>query len=143
MRKVGKNTKNETTWELNWEPLGTHFETAAFQNRADKRVAALLCESFFENVSRSVPKWVFKGNCQVQKVSRCVFETVKTGVISQDPPFDTKPLKSDFLMILNSILEAFWEPGLLTFCFLVAPVANACMFFGSQFPSLFLCVKSG
>ena len=27
-------------------------------------------------------------------------------------------------------------PRLLTFVFLVAPVANACMFFGSQFPSL-------
>mgnify|MGYP000211336882 CR=1 FL=1 len=21
--------KNEATWELNWEPFGTHFETAA------------------------------------------------------------------------------------------------------------------
>ena len=45
-------------------------------------------------------------------------------------------------MILSSILEAFWEPGLLTFCFLVAPVTNACMFFGSQFPSLIFSVKS-
>ena len=68
-----------------------------------------------------------------------MFGTVKTDVFSQGSPFDTKPLKTDFLMIS----EAFWEPSLLTFCFLVAPVANACMFFGSQFPSLFLCVKSG
>ena len=67
-----------------------------------------------------------------------MFETVKTNVFSQDSPFDTKALKADFLMILGSILEAFWEPGLLTFCFLVAPVANTCLFFGSQFPSLIL-----
>ena len=71
-----------------------------------------------------------------------MFETVKIGVISQDPPFDTKPLKSDFLMILNSILEAFWGPGLLTFCFLVAPVTNVCMFFGSHLTSLLFSVKS-
>ena len=45
-------------------------------------------------------------------------------------------------MILSSILEAFWEPTLLTFCFLKAPVAAACMFFGSQFPGLIFCVKS-
>ena len=45
-------------------------------------------------------------------------------------------------MILSLILEAFWEPGLLTFCFLVAPVANTCLFFGSQFPSLICSVES-
>ena len=45
-------------------------------------------------------------------------------------------------MILSSILEAFWGPGLLTFCFLVAPVTNACMFFGSQLTSLIFSVKS-
>ena len=45
-------------------------------------------------------------------------------------------------MILSLILEAFWEPGLLTFCFLVAPVTNACMFFGSQLTSLIFSVKS-
>ena len=63
LRKVGKSTKNETTWELNWEPFGTHFETVASQNRADKGFIALLCQSFFESVSRSVPKRVFRGNC--------------------------------------------------------------------------------
>ena len=73
---------------------------------------------------------------------RCVFETMKTCVFSQDSPFDTKPLKADFPMILASILEAFWEPGLLTFCFLVAPVANACMFFGKSVSELdLLCEK--
>ena len=51
------------TWEINWEPFGTHFETAASQNRADKRFVALLGQSFFESVSRSVPKRVFRGNC--------------------------------------------------------------------------------
>ena len=55
--------KNEATWELIWEPFGTHFETAASQNRADKRFVALFCQSFFESVSRSVPKCVFRGNC--------------------------------------------------------------------------------
>ena len=70
-----------------------------------------------------------------------MFETVKR-MFSQDPFFDAKPHEIDFVMALSSILEAFWEPGLLTFCFLVAPVANACMFFGSQFPSLIFCVKS-
>ena len=45
-------------------------------------------------------------------------------------------------MILRSILKAFWGPGLLTFCFLVAPVTNACMFFGSQLTSLIFSVKS-
>ena len=57
-----------------------------------------------------------------------MFETVKTDVFSQGAPFDTKPLKADFLMILGLVLETFWEPGLLTFCFLVAPVTKACMF---------------
>ena len=47
-----------------------------------------------------------------------------------------------FLMILYVILEAFGGPGLLTFCFLVAPVTNACMFFGSQLTSLIFSVKS-
>ena len=61
MRKVGKSTKNETTWELNWEPLGTHFETS--KNRADERFVVLLCQFFFESVSRSVPKQIFIGNC--------------------------------------------------------------------------------
>ncbi len=45
-------------------------------------------------------------------------------------------------MIFSLILEAFWEPGLLTFCFLVAPVANTCLILGSQFPSLIFSVKS-
>ena len=71
-----------------------------------------------------------------------MFETVKTNVFSQDSPFDAKPLKPDFLMISGSILEAFWGLGLLTFCFLVAPVAYACMFFESQLPSLMFCMKS-
>ena len=57
-----KNTKHEATWQLIWEPFGTHFETAASQNRADKGFIALLCQSFFESVSRSVPKRVFRGN---------------------------------------------------------------------------------
>ena len=46
--KFEKEQKNEATWELNWEPFGTHFETAASQSRAGKRFVALLCESFFE-----------------------------------------------------------------------------------------------
>ena len=56
--------------------------------------------------------------------------------------FDSKPPGTAFLMILSSILEVFWGPGLLTFCFLVAPVTNACMFFGSQLTSLISSVKS-
>ena len=60
--KFEKVQKNEATWELNWEPFGTHFETAASQNRADKRFVALLCDLFFESVSRSVPKRDFRGN---------------------------------------------------------------------------------
>ena len=71
-----------------------------------------------------------------------MFETVKTYVFSQDSFFTAKPLKADFLMISGSILEAFWEPGLPTFCFLVAPVANTCLFFGSQLTSLIFSVKS-
>ena len=71
-----------------------------------------------------------------------MLETVNIYVFSQDSPFDTKPQKASFLMISGSILEAFWEPGLLIFCFLFVPVANACMFFRSQFPCLVLCVKS-
>ena len=69
LRKVWKNTKNEATWELNWEPFGTHFETAASKNRADERFVALLCQSFFEGVFHSVPKRVFRGNCWVQEAS--------------------------------------------------------------------------
>ena len=38
--------KTKLTWELNWEPFGTHFETVASQNRADKRFIALLCYFF-------------------------------------------------------------------------------------------------
>ena len=57
------NTKHEATWELIWEPFGTHFETVASQNRADEGFIARLCQSFFESVSRSVPKRVFRGNC--------------------------------------------------------------------------------
>ena len=71
-----------------------------------------------------------------------MFETIKTFVFSQDAPFDTKPVKVYFLLISGLILEAFWEPGLLTFCFLVAPVTNACMFFGSKLTSLIFSVKS-
>ena len=37
-----------------------------------------------------------------------MFETVKTNV-SQDPIFYSKAPKIAFLMILNSILEVFWE----------------------------------
>ena len=45
-------------------------------------------------------------------------------------------------MISKSILDALLGPGLLAFCFLVAPVTNACMFFGSQLTSLiFACAK--
>ena len=55
--------KHEATLELIWEPFGTHFETIASQNRADKGVIAILCQSFFESVSRSVPKRLFRGNC--------------------------------------------------------------------------------
>ena len=62
-KKFLKSTKNESTWQLNWEPFGTHFETAASQNRADERFVVFLCQSFFESVSRSVPKQVFSGNC--------------------------------------------------------------------------------
>ena len=61
--KFEKVQTNEATWELNWEPFGTHFETAASQNRADKRFVALLCQFCFERISRSVPKRVFRGNC--------------------------------------------------------------------------------
>ena len=64
-----KTTTNETTCQLNWEPFGTHFETVASKNRADKRCVALLGQFFFERVSRSVPKRVFKGNCCVQEAS--------------------------------------------------------------------------
>ena len=49
------------------------------------------------------------------------------------------------MMILGSILETFWEPSLLRFCFLDAPVANACMCFAStagKFPSSIFSVKS-
>ena len=68
-RKVWKNIKNETTWELNWELFGTHFESAAAQNRADKRFVALFCQSFFESVSCSVPEGLFRWNCWVQEAS--------------------------------------------------------------------------
>ena len=71
-----------------------------------------------------------------------MFETVKTDVFTRFTFFHTKLSGTVFLMILSSILEAFWEPGLLTFCFLVAPVANAYVFFGRQLPSLIFCVKS-
>ena len=40
--KLKKVRKKKTTWELNWKPFGTHFETAASQNRAGKRFVALL-----------------------------------------------------------------------------------------------------
>ena len=46
------------------------------------------------------------------------------------------------MMISTSILEAFWGPGLLTFCCLVAPVPNAIITFEGKFPSQILCVKS-
>ena len=68
-------------------------------------------------------------------------ETVQIDVFTRSV-FDAKPPETHFLMILGSILEAFWEPGLLTFCFLVAPVTNACMLFGSQLTSLIFSVKS-
>ena len=38
--------------------------------------------------------------------------------------FDAKLPKTDFLMILKSILEALWEPSWLTYSFLVAPVTK-------------------
>ena len=60
----------------------------------------------------------------------------------QDPFFDSKPPEIAFLMILSSVLEGVGGPGLLTFCFLVPPVANACMVFGSQLTSFILSVKS-
>ena len=63
-------------------------------------------------------------------------------MFSREPPFDAKLQKTNLLMHLSSILEAFLEPGLLTFCFLIAPKANTCLFFGSQFPCLVLRVKS-
>ena len=56
--------------------------------------------------------------------------------------FDSKRPGTAYLMILSSILEAFWGPGLFTFCFFFAPVTNACMFFGSQLTSLIISVKS-
>ena len=71
-----------------------------------------------------------------------MYEAVKTDVFTRSAFFTTKPLKLDFLMISGSIWEAFWEPGLLIFCFLVAPVTNACMLFGSQLTSLIFSVKS-
>ena len=61
--KFKKVQKMKRLGNLTWEPFGTHFETAAFQNRADKRFIALLRQTFFESVSRSVPKRVFRGNC--------------------------------------------------------------------------------
>ena len=70
-----------------------------------------------------------------------MFETVKTYVFTRSV-FYSKPPGTVFLVFLSSILEAFWGPGLLTFCFLVAPVTNACMFFGSQLTSLIFSVKS-
>ena len=42
---------------------GHVLRPVASKNRAGKRFAALLCEFFFESVSRSVPKPVFRGNC--------------------------------------------------------------------------------
>ena len=71
-----------------------------------------------------------------------MLETVKTDVFTRFTFFHTKLSGRVFLMILSSIWEAFWEPGLLTFCFLVAPVANTCLILGSQFPSLIFSVKS-
>ena len=58
--KFKKNGKNKTTWELKWESFGTHFETFASQSRAGKRFEYLLRESFFDSVSRSVFKQVFR-----------------------------------------------------------------------------------
>ena len=63
-----------------------------------------------------------------------MFETVKM-MLSHSRFFDVKPPKIDFMMTLNSILESLWEPGLITFCLLVALVANAGMFFESRLPS--------
>jgi hypothetical protein len=40
--------------------LGHIFESAASQNRADKRFVALFCQSFFESVSCSVPEGLFR-----------------------------------------------------------------------------------
>ena len=40
-----------------------------------------------------------------------------------------KPPEIDFMMTLNSILESLWEPGLITFCLLVAVVSNVGVFF--------------
>ena len=64
-----------------------------------------------------------------------MFETVKTNVFTRSVFFDAKPPEIDFVMILGSILETFYEPGLLTFCFLVAPVANPGIFFESRVAS--------
>ena len=63
-----------------------------------------------------------------------MFEKVKTDVFTRSV-FDTKPPKIDFMMTLSSISESLWEPGLITFCLLVALVANAGMVFESRFPS--------
>ena len=48
---------------------------------------------------------------------------------------DAQPPETDFMMTLSSILEPLLEPSLITFSLLVAPVANAGMFFESKFPS--------
>ena len=71
-----------------------------------------------------------------------MFESVKTDVFARSAVFESKLPGTAFLMIWYLILEAFGGPCLLTFCFLVAPVTTACMFFGSQLTSLIFSVKS-
>ena len=55
-----------------WEPFGTHFETAASKNRVDKRFVALLCQSFFESVSRSVPNGFLEEIVESRRRPMCV-----------------------------------------------------------------------
>ena len=65
-----------------------------------------------------------------------MFETVKTNsVFTRSVFFDAKPPETDFSNDFELDLEAFWEPSLLTFCFLMAPVANTGIVFENIFSS--------
>ena len=52
-----------------------------------------------------------------------------------------EPPETNFMMTLGSILESLWEPSLLTYRSLVAPVANAGMFFQIGVRARFLVRK--
>ena len=52
-----------------------------------------------------------------------MFEIVTTYVFTRFL-FGPKPPKIGFIMTLNSILESLWEPSLITYSLLVAPVAK-------------------